>query len=114
MTTIRIVDNAPVPGGRFIADGPYSGEWFREEFLRPAVAEALSQNDVVNVELDGAPGYGSSFLEESFGGLIRNGYVTREQARQVLRVQAKNPLFRPFQALVERYIKDAQPESAAA
>ena len=28
----------------------------------------------VTIELDGVRGYGSSFLEEAFGGLVREGY----------------------------------------
>ena len=61
-------DFSRYPAGRFIADGPYSGEKFRKDFLVPA----LSNNpQKVTVELDGARGYGSSFLEEAFGGLVR-------------------------------------------
>ena len=58
------------PAGRYFDDGPYSGQRFREEFLLPA----LSGTDKVIIELDGARGYGSSFLEEAFGGLVRKGY----------------------------------------
>lgn len=57
------------PAGRFPTDGPNSGERFRNELLLPAL---LSTQKVV-VILDGAEGYGSSFLEEAFGGLVREG-----------------------------------------
>ena len=30
------------------------------------------------IEFDGARGYGSSFLEEAFGGLVRAGYSAKE------------------------------------
>lgn len=56
------------PAGRYRADGPYSGERFREDFLIPA----LKQNGKVAILLDGTMGYGSSFLEEVFGGLVRS------------------------------------------
>ena len=55
------------PAGRFLADGPHSGERFREDYLVPA----LKQYDTVTIDLDGTEGYGSSFLEEAFGGLVR-------------------------------------------
>lgn len=58
------------PAGRYKTDGPYSGEQFRDEILRPV----LDSNDTATIELDGVRGYGSSFLEEAFGGLVRAGY----------------------------------------
>ncbi len=63
-------DFSRYPAGRFLDDGPYSGERFREEFLRPV----LDRNENAVIKLDGVRGYGSSFLEEAFGGLVRNGY----------------------------------------
>jgi hypothetical protein len=56
------------PAGRYKADGPFSGERFRDDFLIPA----LTSHDRVTVRLDGVMGYGSSFLEEVFGGLRRD------------------------------------------
>ncbi len=57
------------PAGRLEEDGPYSGEGFRNRFLLPA----LSRGEEVIVFLDSTAGYGSSFLEEAFGGLVRSG-----------------------------------------
>lgn len=59
------------PAGRYKADGPYSGEAFRDDFLIPK----LRQSDTrIVVQLDGARGLASSFLEEAFGGLVRAGF----------------------------------------
>lgn len=58
-------DFSKFPSGRYRADGDFSGERLREEFLLPA----LKSNDIVEIELDGVNGYASSFLEEAFGGL---------------------------------------------
>lgn len=55
------------PAGRYKADGRFSGERCRRELLVPA----LRGTDVVVVDLNGTLGYGSSFLEEAFGGLVR-------------------------------------------
>ena len=70
-TTIDIAkDFSAFPAGRLITDGPFSGARFRDELLVPA----LKESDEVQVIIDGAKGYGSSFLEEAFGGLVRNGF----------------------------------------
>ena len=62
------------PAGRFTSDGPFSGEAFRQRFLVPA----LKKKEKLILDMDGARGYGSSFLEEAFGGLVRGGYAPLE------------------------------------
>jgi len=62
-------DYSRYPAGRYREDGPFSGERFREELLLPPFQQGLE----VEIILDGTVGYGSSFLEEAFGGLIRRG-----------------------------------------
>jgi hypothetical protein len=58
---------SPTPAGRCLADGPFPGEKFRTDLLLPA----LRQGDgAITVNMDGASGYGFSFLEEAFGGLV--------------------------------------------
>lgn len=64
-------DFSPAPGPRYIHEGNNSGELFRKEILFNRVNEALENNLPFEVNLDGTAGYGTSFLEESFGGLIR-------------------------------------------
>jgi len=56
------------PAGRYLADGPFSGQAFRQTLLVPALNRAEGS---IDIELDGARGLASSFLEESFGGLVR-------------------------------------------
>ena len=69
--TIHIAkDFSRYPAGRYTTDGPHSGERFREEYLKPI----LERGERAVIELDGTRGYGSSFLEEAFGGLVRSGY----------------------------------------
>ncbi|MXO64869.1 STAS-like domain-containing protein [Altericroceibacterium endophyticum] len=63
-------DFSRAPAGRFVSDGPNSGERFREQFLLPA----LHNNQRMAINLDGTRGLGSSFLEEAFGGLNRAGF----------------------------------------
>ncbi len=59
------------PGGRFYTDGDFSGEMFREEVLKSLLETAISSNEKIIIDLDDTYGYGSSFLEEAFGGLAR-------------------------------------------
>ena len=59
------------PGGRYKSEGEYSGEDFREKVLIPKYKEASANNELLRINLDGGYGYGSSFLEEAFGGLVR-------------------------------------------
>ena len=62
-----IKDFGPRPYGRYQADGDYNGENFRKKLLAPA----LKKYDHVVVNLNGYNRYGRSFLDEAFGGLIR-------------------------------------------
>lgn len=59
------------PGARYESQGSNSGEKFRDTILYPKFLESLNKNEELVVDLDGGYGYGSSFLEESFGGLVR-------------------------------------------
>jgi len=65
-------DFSKFPGGRYYTDGPFSGEQFRKEILEPALDEA----ETLFVDLNGTRGYGSSFLDEAFGGLVRERKVS--------------------------------------
>ena len=59
------------PGPRYRIQGDFSGEDFREVVLVPLLTKAKELNEKIEINLDGAFGYPSSFLEESFGGLVR-------------------------------------------
>jgi hypothetical protein len=68
--------------GRFITDSDYHGEKFREEYLVPA----LKDYDKVIVDFDGVEGYGSSFLDEAFGGLIHTSNLPKEEVLRKLQL----------------------------
>lgn len=88
------------PAGRYSSDGPFSGERFREEVLLPA----LRGGKQIAVNLDGAIGFGSSFLEEAFGGLIRAGMVESDLKKRLV-IQAK---LKVYSDRAWRYIHEAQ------
>ena len=76
---IKVKDFSKTPGSRYRNEGlkAYSGEEFREDFLEPLFLEALNENKKLLVDLDGTIGYGTSWLEEVFGGLARkHGSIT--------------------------------------
>lgn len=80
-TIIIAKDFSPFPGGRYYSDGPNSGQRFRDELLEPAFQD--ERNEQVTVDLDGTEGFGSSFLEEAFGGLVRQGFTSDEIVRRL-------------------------------
>lgn len=87
MIIIKIAtDFSPTPGARYRTDGPFSGEQFREEKLLP-LFEDKTNTDKIIIDLDGAEGYPSSFLEEAFGGLAR--IVGSEKVRERIEFQTK-------------------------
>lgn len=81
-TIVIAEDFSPSPIGRYRTDSDTSGEAFRADLLAPA----LRSFDKVIVVLDGTDGYGSSFLEEAFGGLIRDEGFTEAQLKTKLSI----------------------------
>ncbi len=59
------------PGPRTRAEGEHSAEEFLDTILVHRFDEAVASQAVLLVDLDGGYGYGTSFLEEAFGGLAR-------------------------------------------
>lgn len=68
---IIAIDFSTVPGARYPEEGDFSGQEFRNDVLIPKIKEAMSNHVHLIIDLDGTAGYGTSFLEEAFGGLIR-------------------------------------------
>jgi hypothetical protein len=115
MSTIDVgKDFSRTPGGRRFADGPDSGEFFRERFLVPRLRDALANNDSLTVILDGPRGYLSSFIEEAFGGLVRYGHFTKDQLSKHLKIIANDTFYETYRKLALKYIDEARPESALA
>lgn len=109
---LRVSDFSRYPGPRYRADGPYSGQEFREQHLGPALRAAIAQGGVVIVELDDVAGYGSSFLEEVFGGLVREGF-NRSTLNRHLQVVARTSRFQHHRVRALRYMADAAHHVAA-
>ena len=90
-----------MPGGRYIRLGPFSGELFRTSYL----IEPLRAGKTVVVELDGVRGYGSSFLEEAFGGAVRELQLDPSEALRRIQVVTS---VESWKLDVEEYIRNAR------
>lgn len=103
MKIIKIAtDFSEFPVGRFYSDGPDSGERFRDEILEPA----LLGGESATVFLSGTEGYGSSFLDEAFGGIVRKLRFTQAEADARIILKA-DPEDESFIQETMGYISDA-------
>ena len=103
MITINIAtDYTKTPGGRFISEGEYSGQDFREKVLKPKFLQALENNDQLTVILDGGYGYSTSFLEEAFGGLARE--MRNSKIKDIIIISEEEP---QLISKIQQYITDA-------
>jgi hypothetical protein len=103
-------DFSRVPAGRYHpVDGNRTGERFRNEFLVKYLDES---SDVIEIDLDGAVGYPSSFLEEAFGGLVRMGYAV-DVLRSRLKIVASEARKRRHIQQIWDYIQEAKEAAVA-
>ncbi len=99
------------PSGRVDADGDYNGTRFRERFLLPALKAAQADGTRVIVDIDGVRTFGSSFIEEAFGGLVRTGVVTAKQLPRVLAIRCTKDHLELFRDSIERHLRAAHTKS---
>ena len=98
-------DFSRYPAGRYRDDGSDSGERFRDDLLVPALND--ESNAGVKVIFDGVAGFGSSFLEEAFGGLVRKCSMTPEFLFQHLEISTKEDDLKDYVKLARNYINEA-------
>lgn len=71
MKIVIVNDFSKTPGGRKIKEGPFSGEAFLNDLLFPKYEQAIRKDEKLEIDFDGTFGYPPSFLDESFGGLVK-------------------------------------------
>lgn len=88
------------------------GEQFRQEVLVPKLRQIqlLGDKDNLEISFDACRSFGSSFLEEAFGGLVRKGFFSKDFLLQRLDISAKSKEKIFFVEMTKSYIKNAQPE----
>ncbi|MCM1961990.1 STAS-like domain-containing protein [Acinetobacter pittii] len=93
------------PSGRYRIHGTYTGEAFREDILLPRL-KSLKEGEKFIIDFSGVSMNGSSFLEEAFGGLVRDHNYTYSDLRNILVLEFPR---RPSLAdMVWKYILDAE------
>ncbi|AIW12893.1 STAS-like domain-containing protein [Vibrio tubiashii] len=91
-------------------DGEFTGQRFRDNILKPAI-ERLKAGDKIDVNLDGIiVGIGSSFLSESFGGMVKKGYISKERLLEVLIITCEDEVYKRE---INKYINEAVVEEEA-
>ena len=97
---------SPIPLGRHRSDGGKSGEEFREDILLPKIAESMAAGDVLVVSLDGMEVLSGSFLEEAFGGLVREHGVALADVEKTLQIKGDKH-FTSYIESIWQYIRTA-------
>lgn len=98
-------DFSPIPGARYPKEGDFSGQEFRTKLLSPKLKEAIEKKTILLVDLDGTLGYGTSFLEEAFGGLIRSDKFNLGDIKKHLQFSCKDDP--TYIEEINSYIEDA-------
>jgi pantothenate kinase-related protein Tda10 len=88
------------PAGRYESDGDFSGER-----LRKIIDSKLRESEPLIVDIIGTEGFGSSFLEEAFGGLIRSGEWTLEDLKSKLQIKSDEST-KIYEKLIWNYLKE--------
>jgi STAS-like domain of unknown function (DUF4325) len=96
------------PAGRDDNDGDFNGQKFRRNFLVPLLKQAEGSHTKVTVSLRGMKSFGSSFLEEAFGGLVRNEGFKKSTLASILVIDAGAPENERYKDSIERYIERAR------
>lgn len=105
MFKIRISsDFSATPGARHRDEGPYPGDEFRDDILIPEYEKAVKNNQKLIVDFDGCYGYATSFLEESFGGMVRK-LRKKGILNDIVLVSTEDS---SITDLVEKYVKEAE------
>jgi len=86
-------DFSLTPGPRYRIEGDFSGQEFRETILKEAMENAIIGNRKLVMNLDGTAGYGTSFLEEAFGGLIREDNLSFDLINKCLEIISEEEPF---------------------
>ena len=97
-------DFSKMPGARYESEGLNSGERFRNEFLLPKYEEAEKKKEKLEIDLDGCYGFATSFLEESFGGLVR--MLKRKGILNNIKIISHDDA--SLETLINQYVKEAE------
>jgi anti-anti-sigma regulatory factor len=92
------------PAGRTENEGKFTGEHFRKKLLTSMMQLAISNKETLIVDFSGTTMMGSSFLEESFGGLIRIDKLAKNDVIKYLKIVHTRPT---LSETIIKYINNA-------
>jgi len=92
---------SPVPAGRTAIDGKFNGEAFRKKFVAPR----LRNGETVLLDLDGMESLPSSFWEEIFGGLVREGFEPDLIHDRIL-LETSDEELEPYEDMAWRFVRE--------
>lgn len=102
MKTIKLAtDFSRFPIGRNDDEGEFNGDKFKREVLLPRWQE-LDHNENLIIDLNGLAGIGRSFLDSSFGKLLRDKVFTENDLKKRIIFQSQDI---QIKAKVDRWIK---------
>lgn len=100
------------PIGRYRSDGEEnderSGEAFREDHLIPLLRNLESGEKLEIIIDDGVESYGSSFLSEGFGGIVKYGYMTSDELLSKIEIKCSDEDFEFFKKKILEYIANSK------
>lgn len=96
------------PGPRTVIEGSHSGELFRKSYLHPLMDRLVKDKKRIVLDLDGTAGYGTSFLEEAFGGLIREDGFDKKTIKKHIELKSDEEDYLIDD--IEHYMDEAQNE----
>lgn len=101
-------DFSKTPGPRLKKEGSFSAELFLEVILDAKFREALESDEKnIIINLDRTLGYGTSFLEETFGGLARK-YGAENVTKKIKIISNEEPWLLDD---IKSYIEDVKKQS---
>ena len=99
-------DFSDTPGPRYNKEGTYSGQSFRETCLYPKLKACIESDNKLVINLDGTQVYGTSFLEEAFGGLIRVNHLSYDDIKEHTELISEEEPY--LLEDIEQYLLDAK------
>ncbi len=97
------------PASRYFTDTrERSAEVFRERVLKPLLVTHYTNTPIVFILDDDVEGYGSSFLTESFAGLVKYGYIRANELQPRFKLAFSNPMFQFYASRVRSFIDESK------
>jgi hypothetical protein len=104
--TLNIAEEfSKIPGVRELVEGDFPGERFLNDLLLPRFELAIKEKKKLEIDLNGAAGFTTSFLESAFGGLTRIYKDKSLILNNIIFISNEDPFLVDD---IKEYIRDAQ------